>query len=81
MEEQHSYALAITQNLGVIAKQAHEMADAILFWLKGRESVLALETGAYDVLDFLSRNSICRESEYQPATARRLLRGDFMVGK
>jgi phosphate uptake regulator len=81
MEEQHSYALAITQNLGVIAKQAHEMADAILFWLKGRESVLALETDAYDVLNFVSRNSTRRESEYQPATARRLLRGDFMVGK
>lgn len=48
------YALATMQNLGAIAKQAHEMADAILFWLNGRENGLALEADGYDVLSFLS---------------------------
>jgi len=53
MPEQDIYALTITQSLGVIAKQAHEMADAILFWLKGKESVHALEADGYEALNFL----------------------------
>lgn len=45
--------LAIMQNLSVIAKQAHEMADAILFWLKGRDCALAFETEGHHALEYL----------------------------
>lgn len=45
--------LAIAQNLSVIAKQAHEMADAILFWLRGRDCALAFETEGHDALEHL----------------------------
>lgn len=48
-----SYTLAITQNLAVIAKQAHEMADAILFWLRGRDCAQAIETQGHRALDHL----------------------------
>jgi len=34
------------RNLGVIAKQAHEMADAILYWLRGNDAAQGLEFGS-----------------------------------
>lgn len=45
--------LAITQNLSLVAKQAHEMADAIVFWLKGRDCALAFETEGHNALEHL----------------------------
>ena len=45
--------LAITRNLSVVAKQAHEMADAILFWLNGRDCGLAFETAGHNALEHL----------------------------
>jgi hypothetical protein len=59
----HSYALAIPQSLGVIAKQAHEMADAILFWLKGMETEAAHDAGGYDMPNFLSRSGDYEDAE------------------
>ena len=50
------HTLAITQNLSVIAKQAHEMADAILFWLRGRDCALAFETEGHHALEHLIPN-------------------------
>jgi hypothetical protein len=66
MEAQDFYVLKITHSLGVVAKQAHEMADAILFWLKEREGALAFEADGHDALDFLFGGSRTRvESKYQ----------------
>jgi hypothetical protein len=50
--------LAIMQNLSVVAKQAHEMADAILFWLKGRDCALAFETEGHHALEYLIPKSV-----------------------
>jgi len=36
----------VARNLGVIAKQAHEMADAILYWLRGNDAAQGLEFGS-----------------------------------
>lgn len=80
METQQGYTLAITQSLGVAAKQAHEIADAILFWLKDREDALDLVMGEYDALSFLSRDNIYRQIEYVTATAGGLLRDEFAAG-
>ena len=41
-EENADGTLAITQNLSVIVRQAHEMAEALLFWLKGKDCVPSL---------------------------------------
>ncbi len=53
MEARDIYALAIARSLGIIAKQAHEMADAIVFWLKGCDDALALEADGQDALNLL----------------------------
>ncbi|HMH15600.1 MAG TPA: PhoU domain-containing protein [Edaphobacter sp.] len=53
MEAQDVYALAIARSLGIAAKQVHEMADAILFWLKGSDDALALMTDGQDTLNLL----------------------------
>lgn len=53
MEAQDIYALTIAGILGVIAKQAHEIADAILFWLKGSDDAFALEEDGQDTLSLL----------------------------
>lgn len=45
--------LAIAQNLSVVAKQAHEMADAILFWLRGSDYALTFETEGHHALEHL----------------------------
>jgi hypothetical protein len=72
MDDRDAYTLAITQNLCVVAKQAHEMADAITFWLKGRDRVLSFEADGHHALECLipkSRigNRISMENNYQPA--------------
>lgn len=48
-----SYALRIAQSLGTVARRAHEMADAIAFWLRARNSTAALEAYGQDALNFL----------------------------
>ena len=53
MEARDIYALAIARSLGIIAKQAHEMADAILFWLNGSDDALALQADGLDALNLL----------------------------
>jgi hypothetical protein len=68
-EGQHGYALAISQSLGLISKQTHQMADAILFWLRDRETVAVLDVGGK-----------CGDVEHQPAAADRLLISDCVIG-
>jgi hypothetical protein len=53
MEAHDVYALAIARNLGVIAKQAHVIADSVLFWLKGSDDVPGLEANGQDALNLL----------------------------
>lgn len=66
LEAAEVHALAITRSLGVVAKQAHEIADAILFWLKGTDSALAVEVDGYSALDcFLSGGRVDVEGKYQ----------------
>jgi hypothetical protein len=60
--------LAIMQNLSVVAKQAHEMADAILFWLKGRDCALAFETEGHHALEYLiPKSALAVEKSPRPA--------------
>lgn len=68
MGAEETYTLTIARNLGVIAKQAHEMADVILFWLKGEESFMAIDSDGDCALDFVFAESrIGAECRYQPA--------------
>lgn len=61
--------LAITQNLSIVAKQAHEMADAILFWLKGRDCALAFETEGHNALEHLiPKSGLAVETSLDPAS-------------
>jgi len=61
------YALSIMQNLGVIARQTHKTADAILFWLSIRGNGLVLEDDGYDVFNFLLAGSrSCRKISTTP---------------
>ena len=53
MESHDIYALAIARNLGLIAKQAHVIADSVLFWLKGSDDLPALEADGQDALNLL----------------------------
>ena len=63
-----SDTLAITQNLSVVAKQAHEMADAILFWLKGRDCALAFETEGHNALEHLiPKSGLAVQTRLEPA--------------
>ena len=59
MEAAELHALTITRSLGVVAKQTHEIADAILYWLKGTDNALALETDALES-QFLKSSPIAR---------------------
>jgi len=62
------HTIAITKNLCVIARQAHEMADAILFWLKGRDCALAFETEGHHALEHLIPQSrFAAENTFEPA--------------
>jgi hypothetical protein len=47
--------VAIAQSLGDIAKQAHEMADAISFWLTESNSILPLRAESDHPLKFMRR--------------------------
>jgi hypothetical protein len=60
------HALTITKTLGTVAKQAHEIAEAILYWLKGSDSALALEADGHNALDyFLSSGRFDVEGRFQ----------------
>lgn len=60
--------LAITQNLSLVARQAHEMADAILFWLNGRDCALAFETEGHNALEHLiPKSGLAAETNLDPA--------------
>jgi phosphate uptake regulator len=73
LEARDIYALAIARSLGIIAKQAHEMADAILFWLKGGDDALALEADGQDALNLLFVGcSTNMENQSQPALGLRV---------
>ena len=61
----HSYVLAITQSLSVIAKQAHEMAAAIHCWLNYQETVPTIDASGFDLLNFPSQSGDCRNAMYQ----------------
>jgi hypothetical protein len=72
IEDRDAFTLAITQNLCVVAKQAHEMADAIMFWLRGRDCALSFEADGHHALECLIPksgivNRIGMENSYQPA--------------
>lgn len=61
-----SYVLTIAQALGVVAKQTHEIADAILFWLRAMESASGLEEDGRHILNFLFMGGEgCAETSYQ----------------
>lgn len=53
MHREDIYALRIAESLGVAARRAHELADAILFWLKARNSLAALEEYGQNALSSL----------------------------
>jgi len=79
-ETMESYVLITAQVLGVVAKQAHEMADAILFWLSDCESSFTSDEEGEDILNLLFLgNGSCREGryEYEPDSFSRALRSDF----
>ena len=81
MEARDIYALAIARSLGIIAKQAHEMADAILFWLKGSDDALALEADGHDALNLLFVGcSSSMESNSGPAISLRTISSTLNVG-
>ena len=42
-EARDIFEMAVVRNLGLIARQAHEMADAILFWLQQSEDAPAVD--------------------------------------
>jgi phosphate uptake regulator len=76
------YVLTMAQSLGLIAKQAHEMADAILFWLKDRGDCFQFDIEGQDVLSFLKMDSSnCRESRYEPAGIPSCISGEFALMK
>jgi phosphate uptake regulator len=52
-DEQYIFESAIARGLGKVARQAHDMADAILFWLKESDRELCFEANGQDTLNFL----------------------------
>jgi hypothetical protein len=50
---QDIFAVTITRSLGDIAKQAHEIADAILFWLRENDSVMVLRDKSAASMKFI----------------------------
>jgi hypothetical protein len=52
MKAQDIYALTISQSLGIVARQAHDMAHAILFWMQGGEGAWISEADGHAALDF-----------------------------
>jgi len=51
-DDQDIFEPAIARSLGTVARQAHDMADAILFWLKESDRELFRANG-HDTLNFL----------------------------
>jgi hypothetical protein len=52
-DEQDIFEQAIVRSLGTVAKQTHDMADAILFWLKESDRELSFEATGHDTLNSL----------------------------
>ncbi len=76
------YVLTMAQSLGLIAKQAHEMADAILFWLKDRGNCFQFDMEGQDVLSFLRMDGdIYRETRYEPPGIPSFISGEFALMK
>lgn len=48
---QGDFERAVIRSLGEVAKQAHEIADAILFWLEGKSCVAVSTSGKHLSLD------------------------------
>jgi hypothetical protein len=48
---QGDFERSVIRNLGEVAKQAHEIADAILFWLEGKSCVAVSTSGKHPSLD------------------------------
>jgi phosphate uptake regulator len=51
--EEDIFEPAIARSLGTVARQAHDMADAILFWLKESDCEICFEANTQDNLNFL----------------------------
>jgi phosphate uptake regulator len=64
-DDQDIFESAIARSLGTVARQAHDMADAILFWLKESDRELCFEANGQDTLNFLFVGS-CITTENQP---------------
>ncbi|WP_433964216.1 PhoU domain-containing protein [Tunturiibacter gelidiferens] len=52
-DEQDIFEPAIARSLGTVARQTHDMADAILFWLKESDRELSFEANGHDTLNSL----------------------------
>jgi phosphate uptake regulator len=63
-DEEDTFEPAIARSLGTVARQAHDMADAILFWLKESDRELFHANG-HDTLNFLFVGS-CIPAETLP---------------
>ncbi len=63
-DEVNIFGPAIARSLGTVARQAHDMADAILFWLKESDRELFHANG-HDTLNFLFVGS-CFPAETLP---------------
>ncbi|WP_263366916.1 hypothetical protein [Edaphobacter bradus] len=63
-EAQKISELAIARSLGVVARQTHEMADAILFWLEERAG--GFEAGGHDAVAEPARRSPAPAAESTP---------------
>jgi Na+/phosphate symporter len=73
------YELTITRHLGAIAKQAHKIAEALLFWLRGKEGTHAFESDGHGALDHLfAASRISVESKYRPATYNPFARSNLI---
>lgn len=63
-DEEDTFEPAIARSLGTVARQAHDMADAILFWLNESDRELVQANG-HDTLNFLFVGS-CIPAETMP---------------
>jgi phosphate uptake regulator len=52
-DEEGLFEPAIARSLGTVARQTHDMADAILFWLKESDQELSFEANGHDTLNSL----------------------------
>jgi phosphate uptake regulator len=68
-DKQDIFEPAIARSLGTVARQTHDMADAILFWLKESDRELSFEANGHDTL-----NSLFLGSWIAPACLPRLSR-------